>query len=77
VHTDHLLGLSDNFTGRIVCSLDTKRMLLRLQGEKERLAVLAGSKARLKYEGLQSRVMDRGTKHERTVDNIVSHVRLV
>lgn len=76
VHSDHLLGLSDNFTGRIVCSHDTKRMLLRLEAERERSALAKGVKeqAKRKYDGLRARVLDVGTKHERVVDNIVCPV---
>lgn len=82
VHTDHLTGLGDNFTGRIVCSIDTKRMLLRLEEQKERKAVHEKTKetAKRKYEGLQPVVLEKGTKYERVVDHIVSephHQRLI
>ena len=78
VHTDHLTGLTDSFTGRIVCSLDTKRMLLRLESEAERKAVHEQQKgtAKRKYGALGAKVMDKGTKYERVVDNIVSRLAL-
>ncbi|KAK4688867.1 hypothetical protein P7C73_g1215, partial [Tremellales sp. Uapishka_1] len=54
VHSDHLLGLSDGFTGKIICSADTKRMLLALEPEKERVHLEDGirEEKRLKYAGL-------------------------
>lgn len=69
VHTDHLIGLNDNFTGRIVCSPDTKRMLLRLEAEKDRALLHNGIKEikQRKYEGLCAR---RGP-HGAVVDYIV------
>lgn len=74
VHSDHLIGLSDTFTGHIICSPDTKRMLLKLESEKERDLVVKGSKERprRKYEGLKARAEGKGTKDERVVDRIVS-----
>ena len=74
VHTDHLLGLSDNFTGQIVCSPDTKRLLLQLESEKERGYVVDGTKeiGAKKYGGLKARVEGKGTKDERSVDRIAS-----
>lgn len=74
VHTDHLIGLDNQFTGRIVCSPDTKRMLLRLEAEKEREHIVQGLREtpRRKYDGLRAKVVDRGTKEERTIDRIVS-----
>ncbi|KGB77315.1 hypothetical protein CNBG_3153 [Cryptococcus deuterogattii R265] len=35
-HADHVVGLTSDFTGHIICSPDTKRMLLGLEPEKER-----------------------------------------
>lgn len=74
VHTDHLSGLTESFTGQIICSLDTKRMLLRLEEEKERKAVHDGDKptAKRKFGALRKHTLDEGTKHERIVDRIVS-----
>jgi hypothetical protein len=68
-----LLGLSDNFTGHILCSPDTKRMLLKLESEKERDLLVKGNKEspKRKYEGLKARVEGKGTKDERVVDRIV------
>lgn len=74
VHSDHLLGLSDSFTGKIVCSPDTKRMLLRLEAEQSRQHHVEGTKEviKRKYEGLRARVVGKGTRDERVVDHIVS-----
>lgn len=57
VHTDHLVGLDNNFTGQIVCSEDTKRMLSRLEAETDRLHHIDGSRElpRRKYDGLRRR----------------------
>ncbi|KAE8543178.1 hypothetical protein D1P53_000665 [Cryptococcus gattii VGV] len=35
-HADHVVGLTSDFTGHIICSPDTKRMLLDLEPERER-----------------------------------------
>lgn len=72
VHTDHLTGLSNAFTGKIVCSPDTKRMLLRLEAEIERERVDGGVREgrMLKYAGLKARTIGEG-KTERMVDMIV------
>ncbi|WVQ93754.1 hypothetical protein IAU59_000831 [Kwoniella sp. CBS 9459] len=71
VHSDHLLGLSDSFTGKIICSPDTKRMLLRLEPEIERTHLENGVKEsrRLKYPGLRPRLEGKG-KEEKLVDRI-------
>ncbi|OCF36192.1 hypothetical protein I316_02065 [Kwoniella heveanensis BCC8398] len=71
VHSDHLLGLSDSFTGKIICSPDTKRMLLKLEPEIERSHLENGVKEvrRLKYPRLRARVKGKG-KEEKLVDRI-------
>lgn len=74
VHTDHLTGLNDSFTGHIICSPDTKRMLLRLEAERERSHRFTGVREvkKRKYEGLCARQSDNGvvdyivSKHQRT-----------
>ena len=73
VHTDHLVGLSNAFTGKIICSPDTKRMLLRLEPEIERERLDGGVRESkvLKYDGLKRRVKGEG-KAQRVVDIIVS-----
>ncbi|CAK9779698.1 unnamed protein product [Cutaneotrichosporon oleaginosum] len=57
VHSDHLVGLTNDFTGNIICSPDTKRMLLRLEAEKDREHLRNGVREvkRRKYEGLAAR----------------------
>lgn len=57
VHSDHLIGLTNQFTGNIVCSPDTKRMLLRLESEMDRRHHHNGFREvkRRKYEGLCAR----------------------
>lgn len=74
VHSDHLIGLSNDFTGRIVCSPDTKRMLLRLEAEQPRQHLAEGLREtkQCKYEGLRAKVLHKGKKDERIVDRIVS-----
>ncbi|WVR03518.1 hypothetical protein IAU60_000509 [Kwoniella sp. DSM 27419] len=59
------------FTGKIVCSPDTKRMLLNLEPEVERGRMETGVREskRLKYAGLRGRVEGKG-KEERLVDRI-------
>ncbi|ORX34745.1 beta-lactamase-like protein [Kockovaella imperatae] len=55
VHSDHLTGLKgDNFHGQIICTPDSKRMLLKLQAEKERKYMASGIKEenKLKYSKL-------------------------
>ncbi|WRT63769.1 uncharacterized protein IL334_000694 [Kwoniella shivajii] len=71
VHADHLLGLSDAFTGKIICSPDTKRMLLSLEAEVDRGHLEEGKREmkRLKYPGLRKRLEGKG-KDEKTVDRI-------
>nr|XP_019014566.1 uncharacterized protein I206_00649 [Kwoniella pini CBS 10737]OCF53347.1 hypothetical protein I206_00649 [Kwoniella pini CBS 10737] len=71
VHSDHLLGLSDSFTGKIICSPDTKRMLLALEAEVDKGHLEEGTKEikRLKYPGLRSRLERKGND-ERLVDRI-------
>ncbi|WVW81880.1 hypothetical protein I302_103878 [Kwoniella bestiolae CBS 10118] len=71
VHSDHLLGLSDSFTGKIICSPDTKRMLLALEAELDRGYLEEGKREvkRLKYPGLKRRVEGKG-KEEKIVDRI-------
>jgi hypothetical protein len=77
VHTDHLVGLSNAFTGTIVCSPDTKRMLLRLEPEMERERLDSGVRERkmLMYDGLRRRIVGEG-KAQRVIDSIVSLCRL-
>jgi hypothetical protein len=72
VHTDHLTGLSDSFTGHIICSPDSKRMLLRLEAEIERERLDDGTREQrmLKYNGLRKRTVGQG-KLQRVVDTIV------
>lgn len=74
VHSDHLIGLSNEFTGRIVCSPDTKRMLLQLEAEQPRQHLAEGLREtrQCKYAGLRARAIDKGKKTERIVDRIVS-----
>ena len=74
VHSDHLLGLTDSFTGHIICTIDTKAMLLRLEAEAERKNLVDGVRERgkRKYGGLKAKIVDQGTKTERVVDRIVS-----
>lgn len=57
VHSDHLIGLTNDFTGNIICSPNTKRMLLRLEAEKDRDYLHSGVREvkRRKYEGLAAR----------------------
>ncbi|WOO84707.1 5' exonuclease Apollo [Vanrija pseudolonga] len=57
VHSDHLLGLSNSFAGRILCSPDTKRMLLSLEAESNRVHSLNGilEVPKRKYDGLRPR----------------------
>lgn len=79
VHSDHLLGLSETFTGKIVCTPDTKRMLLRLEAEVQREYVHEGLRegpGKRKYAGLKARteVTQKGKK--RVVDLIVRDLRL-
>ncbi|WWC58202.1 uncharacterized protein I303_100738 [Kwoniella dejecticola CBS 10117] len=71
VHSDHLLGLSDSFTGKIICSPDTKRMLLALEAEVDRGHLEEGTKEikRLKYPVLRRRTTGKG-KDEKVVDRI-------
>ncbi|WWC85879.1 uncharacterized protein L201_000746 [Kwoniella dendrophila CBS 6074] len=71
VHSDHLMGLSDAFTGKIICSPDTKRMLLALEAEVDRGFLEEGTKEvkRLKYPGLRKRKEGKG-KDEKIVDRI-------
>ncbi|WVF66125.1 hypothetical protein IAT40_000864 [Kwoniella sp. CBS 6097] len=71
VHSDHLLGLSDSFTGKIICSPVTKRMLLKLEPEIERTHLEHGVKEvrRLKYPGLRARIEGKG-KDQKLVDRI-------
>lgn len=71
VHTDHLTGLGDDFTGHIICSPDTKRMLLRLEAERERSHRHHGVREvkKRKYEGLCARQSEHGV-----VDYIVSFI---
>ncbi|KAK6905298.1 hypothetical protein I204_05244 [Kwoniella mangroviensis CBS 8886] len=71
VHSDHLMGLSDSFTGKIICSPDTKRMLLALEAEVDRGLLEEGKREvrRLKYPGLRRRVEGKG-KDEKMVDRI-------
>ncbi|BEI95442.1 hypothetical protein CcaverHIS631_0103910 [Cutaneotrichosporon cavernicola] len=56
-HSDHLIGLTNDFTGNIICSPDTKRMLLRLETEKDRDHLHNGVREvkRRKYESLEAR----------------------
>lgn len=72
-HSDHLFGLTDSFTGHIICTPDTKAMLLRLEAEMDRQHLVDGVRERgkRKYEGLKAKVVDRGTKTERVIDRIV------
>jgi hypothetical protein len=72
VHTDHLVGLSNAFTGKIICSPDTKRMLLRLEPEIERERLDGGVREQkvLKYDGLKRRYQGEG-KAQRVIDIIV------
>jgi hypothetical protein len=72
VHTDHLVGLSNAFTGKIICSPDTKRMLLRLEPEIERERLDGGVREQkvLKYDGLRKRMIGEG-KTQRVIDIIV------
>lgn len=69
VHSDHLIGLRDAFVGRILCSPDTKRMLLRLESEKDKDHYHHGIREvkKRKYEGLCARQGPNGI-----VDYIVS-----
>jgi len=78
VHTDHLVGLSNAFTGKIVCSPDTKRMLLRLEPEieRERLDIGVREQKVLKYDGLKRRTKGEG-KVQRVVDIIVGDTIIV
>lgn len=57
VHTDHLQGLDDAFTGRILCHPDTKRMLLRLEAMNDRRDLHNGKTevVKRKYTGLVAR----------------------
>lgn len=68
-----MIGLSEDFSGKILCSPDTKRMLLRLEAEAERKNVHFGHREvrRRKYEGLRRRKRVVGGK-EFVVDMIVS-----
>ncbi|RXK36735.1 hypothetical protein M231_05970 [Tremella mesenterica] len=72
VHSDHLVGLTSNFTGRIICTPDTKRMLLRLEGENDRVLREKGitELPRLRFPGLGARRLNMGKKGERIVDLI-------
>ncbi|WWD22472.1 hypothetical protein CI109_106965 [Kwoniella shandongensis] len=71
VHSDHLIGLTENFTGKIICTPDTKRMLLRLEPEVERGYLEDGlrERRRLRFGGLKARLEGKG-KDERLVDRI-------
>lgn len=57
VHTDHLQGLSNNFTGRILCHPDTKRMLLRHEETPNRRKLHEGNTelVKRKFAGLVER----------------------
>lgn len=78
VHTDHLVGLSNAFTGKIICSPDTKRMLLRLEAEIERERVDQGIREEklLKYAGLKAKTVGEGNS-QRRIDMMVSLVSLL
>jgi hypothetical protein len=83
VHSDHLIGLSNSFTGRIICTPDTKRMLLRLESEAEKAHMERGTREtrRRKYSGLAGRWVDvpgvtisgkqSSSRRKRWVDTIV------
>ena len=63
--------------GKIICTSDTKRMLLRLEAELDRKHHDGGvrEKQKRKYEGLRPRLVGKGTKEERLVDMIVRPLR--
>lgn len=77
VHTDHLVGLENSFTSRIVCHPDTKRMLLRLEAERDRRNLHEGKTelVKRKYAGLVARRQVHGHK-EHWVDMIVRLLKL-
>ncbi|WVQ80268.1 hypothetical protein IAT38_002373 [Cryptococcus sp. DSM 104549] len=68
-HADHLMGLSSDFTGKIVCSPETKRMLPTLEPERERGLLESGHResATKRFGGLAPRRMGG-----HTVDRIVT-----
>lgn len=68
------MGLSNDFTGHILCSADTKRLLPRLEAEVERDRIVNGVRevSRKKYDKLRPKILDKGTKDERVVDRVVS-----
>ncbi|KAK8845518.1 hypothetical protein IAR55_006233 [Kwoniella newhampshirensis] len=71
VHSDHLIGLTEDFTGKIICTPDTKRMLLRLEPEVERAYMEEGlrERRRVRFGGLKARMEGKG-RDARLVDRI-------
>lgn len=74
VHTDHLTGLTGAFVGRIVCTPETKKMLLKLEQQKSRENVHKGVQEvpRKLFEGLRPRPVDPAKPNGRNVDCLVS-----
>lgn len=75
VHTDHLVGLTQDFTGQIICSHDTKRLLPRLEAETDRINYHNGHREvlRTKYEALGPQMRFGPSNGKRVVvDRIVS-----
>jgi hypothetical protein len=73
-----LNGLSNNFTGKIVCSPETKKLLLQLEEEKSHINVSKGNTeiGRRKYSGLQDNppvVPIVSGLEELDVDGFMSH----